>query len=142
MRHALSESLKIEIQEFAGEDSSFADPIIRWQYSKYKCREFRTFWKFLDKNVKRKKGKTSRTRKETCEIRGRGLISSNSNRSLLEEYSKYKSYLESVSEWYEHDEKSSKYFLNLEKRKKAKPPDTISKPPDITPQVFNVLELN
>ena len=62
-----------------------------------------------------------------------GLISSNSSGDLLEEYSKCKSDLESLynyitagiilrskSEWYEHCEKSSKYFLNLEKRNKAK----------------------
>ena len=55
-----------------------------------------------------------------------GLISSNSNRDLLEEYGNA-SHLEPLynyitvgiilrlkSEWYEHGEKSSKYFLNLE----------------------------
>ena len=59
-----------------------------------------------------------------------GLISSNSSHNLLEEYSKCKSDLESLynyitvgivqwpkSEWYEYGEKSSKYFLNFEKRK-------------------------
>ena len=62
-----------------------------------------------------------------------GLILSNSSHDLLEEYSKCKSDHESLynyitarvilwskSEWYEHGEKSSKYFLNLEKHNKAK----------------------
>ena len=52
---------------------------------------------------------------------------------LLEEYYKYKNELESIynfiaegiilrskASWYEHGEKSSKYFFNLEKRNKAK----------------------
>ena len=56
-----------------------------------------------------------------------GLISSNSSHDYLEKYGKCKSDLESLynyitariilrpkSEWYEHGEKSSKYFLNLE----------------------------
>ena len=61
------------------------------------------------------------------------LITSNSNDQLLKEYSSCKLELESLYEyitsgiilrsktnWYEHGEKSSKYFLNLEKRNKAK----------------------
>ena len=60
-------------------------------------------------------------------------LSTNSNETLLEEYYKYKSELESIynfiaegiilcsnTSWYEHGEKSSKYVLNLEKRNKAK----------------------
>ena len=83
-----------------------------------------------------------------------GLISSNTSHNLFEEYSKCKSDLESLynyitagiilrlkSKWYEHGEKSSKYFLNLEKRNKAKSHISkllissdveISTPPDIT----------
>ena len=58
---------------------------------------------------------------------------SNSSRNLLEEDNKSKSDLESLcdyitagiilpskSKWYEHDKKSSKYFLNLDKCNKAK----------------------
>ena len=61
------------------------------------------------------------------------LITSNSNDQLLKEYSSCKLEVESLYEyitsgiilqsktnWYEHGEKSSKYFLNLEKRNKAK----------------------
>ena len=83
----------------------------------------------------------------------KGLISSHSSHNLLEEYSKCElnpeslyNYvtdgiiLQSKSEWYEHGEKSSKYFLNLEKRDKTKShmpklltssDVEISKPPDI-----------
>ena len=34
------ESLKTEIRAFAGESSYLADPIMRWEYMKYKYREF------------------------------------------------------------------------------------------------------
>ena len=60
-------------------------------------------------------------------------LSTNSNETLPEEYYKYKNELKSIynfiaegiilhskASWYEHGEKSSKYFLNLEKRSKAK----------------------
>ena len=56
------------------------------------------------------------------------LLSFNSNERLLKEYYKYKNELESIynfiaegiilrskAGWYEHGEKSSKCFLNLEK---------------------------
>ena len=101
--------------------------------------------------MSKKKGKASSTRKRLANLEG--LISSNSNLDLLEEYNKCKSDLESLynyitvgiilrskSECYEHGEKSSKYFLNLEKRNKAKSHTRklltssdveISKPPDI-----------
>ena len=60
-------------------------------------------------------------------------LSTNSSEMLLEEYYKYKNQLEcfynfiaegsilsSKADWYEHGETSSKYFLNPEKRNKAK----------------------
>ena len=60
-------------------------------------------------------------------------LSTNSNETLLEEYYKYKNELESIynfiaegiilrskASWYQHGEKSSKYFLNLEKRNEAR----------------------
>ena len=61
------------------------------------------------------------------------LISSNAEETLIQEYHKCKHQLEEIYnyitqgiilrskiDWYEHGEKSSKYFLNLEKRNKAK----------------------
>ena len=124
-----TESLKTEIQAFAREGSSLADPIMRWEYIKYKCREF-------SRNFSIKMSKERKARRLALEMKLanlEGLILSNSSHDLLEEYSKCKSDLESLynyitagiilrskSEWYEHGEKSSKYFLNLEKRNKAK----------------------
>ena len=61
------------------------------------------------------------------------MILSNSSDQLLKEYNSCELELESLyvyitsgiflrskTNWYEHGEKSSKYFLNLEKRNKAK----------------------
>ena len=61
------------------------------------------------------------------------LISSNAEENLIQEYHKCKHRLEEIYnyvtqgiiirynvDWYEHGEKSSKYFPNLEKRNKAK----------------------
>ena len=74
----------------------------------------RILLKFLDKNVKKKR-KARRLALEKRLAKLEGLISSNSSRDLLEEYSKCNSDLESMhnyitagiilrskSEWYEH----------------------------------------
>ena len=119
-----TESLETEIQTFAREGSSLAAPIMRWEYIKYKCREFSG--NFSIKLSKERKARRLALEKRLANLEG--LISSNSSWNLLEEYSKCKSDLEclysyitagiilrSKSEWYEHGEKSSKYFLNLEK---------------------------
>ena len=124
-----TESLKTEIQAFAREGSSLADPIMRWEYIKYKCRK-------LSRNFSIKMSKERKAMRQALEKRLanlEGLISSNSSSDLLEEYSKCKSDLKSLynyitagiilrpkSEWYEHGEKFPEYFLNLEKRNKAK----------------------
>ena len=100
-----------------------------WEYVKYKCREF-------SRSYSIKKAKERKTRRISLEKRIAelgSLISSSSSQELLDEYNKYKYHLQTLhdyitagtilrskSGWYEHGEKSSKYFLNLEKRNKAK----------------------
>ena len=87
------------------------------KYSKEKGHEHKSRRSFLEKKVK------------TLELE----ITAESSEELLEEYHTYKNELESVYnyitegiilrskvDWYEHGEKPSKYFLNLEKRNKAK----------------------
>ena len=137
-----TESLETEIQAFVREGSSLADPIMRWEYISRK---------FSIKMSKERKARRLALEKRLANLER--LISSNSIRDFLEEYSKCKSDLESLynyitagvilgskSEWYEHGEKFSKYFLNLEKsnmakshiRKQLTSSDVeISKPPDI-----------
>ena len=87
------------------------------KYSKEKAHERKSRRSFLEKKVK------------TLELE----ITADSSEELLEEYHTYKDELESIYnyitegiilrskvDWYEHGERSSKYFLNLEKRNKAK----------------------
>ena len=87
------------------------------EYSKQKAHKCKCWRSFLEKKVK------------TLELE----ITAESSEELLVEYHTYKNELESIYnyitegiilrskvDWYEHGEKSSKYFLNLEKRNKAK----------------------
>ena len=82
------------------------------KYSKEKAHECKCRRSFLEKKVK------------TLELE----IAAESSEELLEEYHTYKNELESIYDyitegiilrskvdWYEHGEKSSEYFLNLEK---------------------------
>ena len=114
---------------FAREVPSINDPIMRWGYVKYKCREFSR--SYFIKKAKERKSRLISLVKRIAELES--LISSSSSQELLDEYNKCKYDLEilydyitagiilrSKSDWYEHGEKSSKYFLNLEKHNKAK----------------------
>ena len=123
------DSLKSQIPTFATEVFSVNDSIMRWEYVKYKCREFSRSYSI--KKARERKSRRISLEKRIAELES--LISSSSSQELLDEYNKCKSDLETIydyitagiilrskSDWYEHGEKSSKYFLNLEKRKKAK----------------------
>ena len=96
---------------------------------KYKCREFSRSYSI--KKAKERKSRRISLEKRIAELES--LISSSSSQKLIDEYNKCKSDLETIydyitagiilrskSDWYEHGEISSKYFLNLEKRNKAK----------------------
>ena len=121
--------IKLQIPTFAREVISINDPIMRWEYVKYKCREFS--WSYSIKKAKERKSRRILLEKRIAELES--LISSSSSQELLNEHNECKSDLETLddyitagiilrskSDWYEHGEKSSKYFLNLEKRNKAK----------------------
>ena len=96
---------------------------------KYKCREFSRSYSI--KKAKERKSRRISLEKRIAELES--LISSSSSQELLNEYNECKSDLETLydyitagiilrskSHWYEHGESSSKRFLNLEKRNKAK----------------------
>ena len=124
-----TDSLKTQIPNFVREASAHGDPLLRWEYMKFKCREF-------SRNYSIQKSKERKLKRLSLEKRIADLensISSNSSQEVLDEYHKCKSDLETLydyitagiilrskTNWYEHGEKSSKYFLNLEKRNKAK----------------------
>ena len=102
---------------------------MKWEFLKFKFREF-------PKSLSSQKSKERKARR--CELE-KSLtelecsLSTNHNNNMLEEYHKCKSELDTLygyitsgliihskSNWYEQGEKSSKYFLNLEKRDQVK----------------------
>ena len=103
--------------------------MMRWEYLRYKVREF-------SKQYPVDKAREWKAKRNKLELRVKeldALISSNAEETLIQEYQKCKHQLEEIYNnvtqgiiirskvyWYEHGEKSSKYFLNLEKRNKAK----------------------
>ena len=95
---------------------------MKWEYIKYTCRE--SLRQYSIEKSKEKKNKLAEFEAK---------FSTQSNLDILEKYNKYKSELDALYDyitagvilrskcnWYEHGEKSSKYFLTLEKRNKAK----------------------
>ena len=102
---------------------------MKWEFVKHRCRD-------LSRKISIEK---SRERKSRCvELENRlaeleNMITTNSSEEVITVYNNCKSDLEALynyitegiimrskSNWYEFGEKSSKYFLNLEKRNKAK----------------------
>ena len=97
------------------EKENILDDQVRWEYLKYKARKFSIkFSKVQAKKLKKKLEKN--------------LKSLESNMNNHEEYNDCKTQLEQIykikanrikirskCEWYKHGEKSSKFFLNLEK---------------------------
>ena len=106
----------------------FTDPRVKWDFLKYKIRQF-------TKDYATRKAKERKTKRVALETRVRELesiISTNSNDLVIEEHHKCKAELEEIysyitesiilrskTDWYELGEKPTKYFLNLEKRNKA-----------------------
>ena len=101
---------------------------MKWNYLKYKIRQFAKQYSIV-------KAKERRAKRVKLELRVKeleGLLSTDSQ-EIAKEYYYCKQELESIytyitegiimrskTDWYEHGEKSTKYFLNLEKRNKAK----------------------
>ena len=121
--------MKNKILEFYQESEELGDDVVCWEFLKYKMRQFlMTYSK--EKAFERKSTRLTLEKKvNELEIR----IRSNSDEALLDQYNKSKNELENLYNyitegiilhskvnWYEYGEKSSKYFLSLEKRNKAK----------------------
>ena len=117
-----------EIVKYDMELSEFNDPRIRWDYLKYRIRQFT--WRYsIDKaRGHREKRKASEQKKEL-----ESLISTETEECSLQEYNKSRQDLEEIynyntgsiilrskTDWYELGEKSTKYLLNFQKRNKAK----------------------
>ena len=117
------------IPNFLWSASSFHDSMMKWEFIKYKCRD-------ISRKITIEKSRDMKSRCVELENRLPELentITTNSSEEVITEYTNCISYLEalynyitadiitrSTSTWYEFGEKSSKYFLNIEKRNKAK----------------------
>ena len=121
--------MKIKIPEFYQEATELSNPNARWDYVKYQILQFSL-------KISKEKAKQRKAKRIGLESRIKELessISIQSDSTLINEYNECKQELEilydyitqgiilrSRATWYEHGEKSTKYFLNLEKRNKAK----------------------
>ena len=121
--------MKNAIPNFLKSASSFDDPIMKWEFVKYKCRD-------LSRKISIEKSRERKSRRVELENRLaelENIITTTSSEEVITVYNNCKSDLEALynyvtedilmrskSNWYEFEEKSSKYFLNLEKHNKAK----------------------
>ena len=123
------ELMKSEIVKYDIVLSEFNDPRIRWDYLKYRKRQFARIYSIDKPRGRREKRKTLEQKGKELE----SLISTGVEECSLQEYNKCTQDLEEIynyitegiilrskTNWYELGEKSTKYFLNLEKRNKAK----------------------
>ena len=121
--------MKSEIVKYDMELSEFNDPRIRWEYLKYRMRQFAQRYSIDKTRGRREKRKALEQKVKELE----SLISTKAEECSLQEYNKCKQVLEEIynyitegiiirskTDWYALGEKSTKYFLNLEKRNKAK----------------------
>ena len=123
------EGLKQKIQVYLLESSEVSTPNARWDYLKYCMRQFSKEFS-IDKAKKRK---ARRLELESKVKEFEEQLTTASNDQLINDENKCKEELESLygyltdgiilrshATWYEKDEKSTKYFLNLEKRNKTR----------------------
>ena len=122
-------NVKSKIPEFYRESRVLQDPVSRWEFLKYRMRQY-------SMKVAKQKAHDRKSKRLNLEKKVKCLelqISSKSSDELLQEYNKCKNDLDTIYDyitegiilhskvnWYEHGEKSSRYFLNLEKRNKAR----------------------
>ena len=116
--------MKEKIPEFYNESAELSDIMSRWEFLKYRIRQFSSEFS-KQKAVERKASRLYLERKvKSLETQ----LNSDSSDELLLEYNRSKDELESLCNciteriilrsrisWYEHEEKSSKYFFNLRK---------------------------
>ena len=123
------EKIKSHIQDVTQETSDLPDPRVKWEFLKYKIR-------FCVRIYAKEKAAFRRARRSHLEEKIKLLesaISSDSGAEILYDYSEAKTELEKVynhiaegiilrsrAQWYEEGEKSTSYFLRLEKRNKSK----------------------
>ncbi len=118
-------SVKNIIQDIKSETENMADKQVRWDYMKYKIRDFTV--RYTSKLYKEKREFKLKLEKDLYEIEND--INNGMSESNVEKYHFIKEELEKIAEhetrdailrsrvkWAEAGEKNTKYFLNLEKR--------------------------
>ena len=119
--------LKSKINEIVSNFNEFDDARVNWEYLKFKMREF-------SRNESIKIAKLRKVNRVNLEEKVKTFARIDyPSESDLEEYENAKAELEKIydhiaegiilkskSQWYEEGEKASKYFLTLEKSRKAK----------------------
>ena len=123
------ELMKSEIVKYDMELSEFNDPRIRWDYLKYRMTQFARRYSIDKARGRREKRKDLEQKVKELQ----SLISTGAGECSLQEYNKCKQDLEEIynyiaediilrskTDWYELGEKSTKYFLNFEKKKQSK----------------------
>ena len=121
--------MKSEIVKYDMELSEINDPRIIWDYLKYRMRQFARRYSIDKARGRRENRKALEQKVKELE----SLISTGAEECSLQECNKCKQDLEEIynyitediilrskTDWYELGENSTKYFLNLEKRNKAK----------------------
>ena len=111
------------------EFSEASTPNARWNYIKYRMRQFSK--KFSIDKAKKRKARRLELESKVKEFEEQ--LTTASNDQLINDYNKCKKELESLYDnitdgiilrsratWYEKGEKSTKYFLNLEKKSQTK----------------------
>ena len=122
-------NMKSKIPEFYRESLILQDPVSRWEFLKYRMRQYSM--KVAKQKTRDGKGKMLNLEQKVKSLELK--ICSKSSEELLQEYNKSKNELDTIYDyitegiilrskvnWYEHGEQSSRYFLNLEKRNKAR----------------------
>ena len=121
--------MKLKILSFYQESLELSDARGRWEYMRHKIREFSMTFSKQKAYQRRKRKLLLENRVKTLEIK----LATSSDDEIVEQYNVAKNELESIYDYitegiilhlkanrYEHGEKSTQYFLNLEKRNKAK----------------------
>ena len=124
------EKMNKEIERYKKEDlKDLTDPRVKWEFLKYKIRNFTIDCSKHSAFKRRDAGINSKAEVKVP----RDLLSVTADQSIKSKYEEAKVKPESLYDyitegiilrsrtiWYEKGEKSNKYFLNLEKRNKTK----------------------
>ena len=118
-----------KIEEYFHEIMEISNPVIRWDFLKFKMRQFCMSYSKQKSRERKQKRISLESKLESLE----NNITVMSTDLELKEYNSVKQELEQIynyitegiilrtrTVWYEEGEKSTKYFLNLEKRSKSK----------------------